>query len=302
MEICHARLRRLATYASVAVALTLIVAKLAAYLLSGSVSVLSSLVDSCTDLAASVVTLFSVRHAQRPPDRGHRFGHGKSEALAALAQAAFIAGSGVLLTVEALNRFAHPAPVGQGTVAIAVMLLAIGLTAVLVAFQRRVVTATGSLAIGADRLHYAGDVLLNGAVIAAIVLSQWTGLTLFDPLLGLAIAAFLLRGAWTVAVSALDVLTDHELPQGDRERIKTIVSAHPQVRGLHDLRTRHAGTAAFIELHLELDPDITLAQAHDIADEVERAVAAAFSGAGVFIHQEPAGIRDERLDDRLKTP
>ncbi|CAO3406227.1 cation diffusion facilitator family transporter [Azospirillum largimobile] len=293
------RLRRYATYASVTVASTLIAAKLGAYLLTESVSILSSLIDSSTDLMASLVTLLAVRQALRPADANHRYGHGKAEALAALAQAAFIAGSAVLLSVEAVRRIIRPESIGEGAVGIAVMLLSIALTAGLIAFQRRVQAATGSVAIGADRLHYAGDLLMNSAVIAAILLTEATGLAIVDPLFGIGIALFLLNGARGVARDALDVLMDRELGQEERDRIATLARAEPGVRGLHDLRTRNAGTGCFIELHLELDGGLTLTAAHEIADRVERRLRDAFVNAEVLVHQEPAGLADERLDNRI---
>ncbi|PWC37395.1 cation diffusion facilitator family transporter [Azospirillum sp. TSO35-2] len=294
------RLRRYATYASVAVASTLIATKLVAYLMTESVSILSSLIDSSTDLMASVVTLLGVRHALRPADANHRFGHGKAEALAALAQAAFIGGSAVLLSIEAVRRLLHPEPITEGAAGIGVMLLSIVLTALLIAFQRRVQVATGSVAIGADRLHYSGDLLMNSAVIAAILLTGATGITVIDPLFGVGIALFLVNGARGVARDALDVLMDKELGPEERERIVALVRAEPGVRGLHDLRTRNAGTGRFIELHLELDGTLTLTAAHDIADGVERRLSAAFDNAEVLVHQEPAGLADERLDHRIE--
>lgn len=293
------RLRRRATYASVAVASTLIVAKLGAYLLTESVSILSSLIDSTTDMMASLVTLLAVREALRPADANHRYGHGKAEALAALAQAAFIAGSAVLLSVEAVRRIVRPEPIAEGTIGIAVMLLSIVLTAGLITFQRRVQAATGSVAIGADRLHYAGDLLMNSAVIAAILLTEATGLAIVDPLFGIGIALFLLNGARGVARDALDVLMDRELGQEERDRIAALARAEPGVRGLHDLRTRNAGTGCFIELHLELDGSLTLTEAHEIADRVERRLRDAFVNAEVLVHQEPAGLADDRLDNRI---
>nr|WP_209870630.1 cation diffusion facilitator family transporter [Azospirillum soli] len=293
------RLRRHATYASVAVATALIAAKLIAYLTTDSVSILSSLIDSSTDLMASVVTLLGVRTALRPPDRAHRFGHGKAEALAALAQAAFIGGSALFLTIEAVRRLVRPEPIGEGAIGIGVMLLSIVLTAGLIAFQRHVVTATGSVAVGADRLHYSGDLLMNTAVITAILLTGWTGIGAFDPLFGLGIAAFLLHGARGVAKEALNVLMDRELPEEDRARIAALVKAHADARGMHDLRTRSTGTGVFIELHLELDPQLTVAVAHDITDRIETELRDAFPNAEVIIHQEPAGLADERLDNRI---
>jgi ferrous-iron efflux pump FieF len=293
------RLRRLATYASVSVAGTLIAAKLGAYLVTGAVSLLSSLIDSSVDLIASLVTLHGVRVALRPADRSHRFGHGKAEPLAALAQAAFIVGSAVFLTVEAVGRLIDPQPVRETAVGLAVMGLSMALTVGLVAFQAYVVRRTGSLAIDADSVHYRADLLGNMAVIAALVLTEATGQLRIDPLFAVAIAAFLVTGAVRIAREALDVLMDRELPAGDRDRIRAVVMAHPQSRGLHDLRTRSAGDRVFIELHLELDPSLTLADAHDVTDAVEGALREAFPTAEVILHQEPEGLDDERLDHRL---
>lgn len=293
------RLRRAATYASVSVALFLMLAKLGAYLVTGSVSLLSSLIDSSTDLLASIATLVGVWHALQPADMHHRYGHGKAEALAALAQAAFIGGSSGLLAVQAINRLIRPEPIGESAVGIAVMVVSIVLTLALVTFQQHVVRRTRSLAIGADQLHYSGDLLLNLCVIAGILLTEWTGLLVVDPVFGAAIAGFLIWRGWLVGRDALDVLMDRELPQSERNRIKGIVLSDTDTRGLHDLRTRSSGTGMFIELHLELDPHLTVSEAHEITDRVEIALRAAYPGAEVMIHQEPHGLVDERLDSRL---
>jgi ferrous-iron efflux pump FieF len=292
-------LRGWATSASIGVAATLILAKLAAYWLTDSVSLLSSLIDSSTDLMASVVAFVGVRHAARPADRNHRFGHGKAEAVAALAQAMFIAGSAVLLGVEAARRLRSPEAIDSGAIAIGVMVLSIVLTAGLIALQRHVVRATGSIAVGADKLHYSGDLAMNAAVIAAIVLTEWTGIAVLDPLFGLGIAAFLVRGSVAILREALDVLMDRELPPEERALIEAAVLGHDGVEGLHDLRTRRSGTADFIEFHMEVAPAMTVAEAHAIADDVERVLTGLLPKAEILIHQEPQGVIDDRLDRRL---
>jgi ferrous-iron efflux pump FieF len=295
----QARLRRGATYASVTVATVLVAAKLAAYLDTESVSLLSSLIDSGTDLLASLVTLFGVRQALRPADGRHRFGHGKAESLAALGQAACVIGSAGFLVIEAVNRLIRPQPIEDSRLGIAVMVLAIVLTAALVMFQRRVIRATGSEAIGADRLHYLGDLAINVAVIVALIGGHLTGWQRIDPVFALIIAAALIGGAWRIAGHALDSLMDCELPDGARKHVQAVVMGHPAVRGMHDLRSRSSGTGVFLQLHLELDSSLPLDQAHDIADQIERRLAAAFPNAEVIIHEEPAGLRDDRLDDRI---
>lgn len=293
------RLRRMATYASVAVGATLAIAKLAAWLVTGSVTVLSSLLDSMVDVAASVIILVSVHHALRPPDRAHRYGHGKAEPLGALAQAAFIAGSGLFVVFQAIDRLIEPEPLTAPAIGIAVMLVSIVATTALVLFQRYVIRATNSLAIAADSLHYKGDLLINLAVVGTLVAFQKTGIVWLDPLVAMAIAAYLLVNAALVGREAFDLLMDRELPQHDRDRIESVVLADRRVLGLHDLRTRSSGTTTFIELHLELDGALTLVEAHDVADDVEAVLAGVFPGAEIIIHQEPAGLDDKRLDDAI---
>jgi ferrous-iron efflux pump FieF len=289
-----ARLMRRATYASIAVAAVLIVAKTAAWGVTGSISVLSSLLDSLLDAVASAVNLFAVHHALTPADREHRFGHGKAEPLAGLAQAAFITGSAGLLLIQAAQRLRNPPPIEHGEVGIAVMVLSIALTLGLVAYQRHVVRATGSVAIGADRLHYAGDLLLNLSVIAALVLSAWFGIRHADPVFGIAVAIFILVSALRIGRQSLDLLMDRELPDDQRARIREIVLGHAEVKSLHDLRTRSSGLDIFIQLHIELDPDMRLSRAHEVSDEVETAIHAAFPNAEVIIHQDPAGVEEAR--------
>jgi ferrous-iron efflux pump FieF len=294
------RMRRLATYASVGVSSTLIFCKLAAFFYTNSVAMLSSLLDSTIDLIAALVTVYGVASALRPPDREHRFGHGKAEPLAALAQAAFIVGSSVLLGYEALSRFYNPHEIANENFGYAVMILAIVLSVALVTFQHLVVRRTGSMAIGADRLHYMGDVGINLAVIAAFGLYQWTGLSWFDPAFAILIAAALAYNAFRIAIAALHVLMDHELPDADREKIKSIVQAEKNVRGIHDLRTRFDGERAFIEFHLELDENMTLKVAQAIAEKIMSAIRKQFPDADIFIHQDPAGLQETRLDQQIE--
>lgn len=283
-------LMKRATYASVAVGSVLIAAKLIAWLLTGSVSVLSSLLDSLLDIAASLINLFAVQTAVTPADREHRFGHGKAEPLAGLAQAAFIAGSAMFLSVEALHRIFNPEPVENSQIGIFVMVLSIVLAIALVRYQSRVVAQTGSLAIGADELHYRSDIILNGSVILSLVLSDVLGWHLVDPIFGVAIACWIVYSAWQVASGSLMQLMDREIPDDDRARIRAIAQSHPEVRAVHELRTRAAGPTSFIQLHLEMDGGMPLMRAHEVSDDVESRILDAFPNAEVMIHQDPAGI------------
>lgn len=289
-----ARLMKRATYASIAVAGVLIVAKTIAWGMTGSVSVLSSLLDSLLDAVASAVNLFAVHHALTPADREHRFGHGKAEPLAGLAQAAFITGSAVLLMIQATQRLRAPPAITDGEVGVAVMVLSIALTLGLVAYQRHVVRATGSVAIGADRIHYASDLLLNLSVIAALVLSAWFDIRYADPIFGIAVAVYILVSALRIGRQSLDLLMDRELPDDQRARIREIALKHPEVRSLHDLRTRSAGLGIFIQFHIEMDPDMRLQRAHEVSDAVEADILAEFPNAEIIIHQDPEGVEELR--------
>ena len=288
----NARLMRLATYCAVAVATLLIVGKLAAWLLTGSVAILSSLVDSLLDVGASLINLFAVRHSLTPADKEHRFGHGKLEALAGLAQAAFICGSAFFLLLEAADRMIAPRAIEHSAIGLYVMAAALVLTIALVLFQRYVARRTGSLAIGADSLHYTGDILANIGVMAAIVLATEWGWQLADPIFAVLVAALIVYGAVGIIRRALDQLMDREWPDAQREQIRQMVMSHPQVCDMHDLRTRSSGSYSFIQFHLELDGDIKLSLAHEISDSVERDIRLQFPGTDVIIHQDPEGLNE----------
>jgi ferrous-iron efflux pump FieF len=288
------RLRRWATYASVAVALLLISVKFAAWLETGSVALLSSLIDSLLDAAAAIVNLFAVRHALTPADREHRFGHGKAEPLAVLGQSAFIIGSALLLLAEAVRRLIQPAAVENPPAGIAVMAFSIVVTIALVLYQRHVVRRTGSIAITADELHYRGDLILNGSVIAALILSGIFGLRILDPLFGAAIGLWIIYSAARLARLSLVQLMDRELPDDEREKIRDIALSHPEVAAAHDLRTRVAGPTAFIQIHVEMDGNISLIRAHEISDQVEARLRTAYPHAEIIIHQDPEGVEEPR--------
>lgn len=282
-------MRRAALF-SLALAVTLIAIKTIAYFATESVSMLASLADSGLDFVASLLNFLAIRHALAPADAEHRFGHGKAEPLSGLAQGAFIAGSATFLVIESVNRILAPQPVAHETLGVAVMVFSIVATVALVFFQRRVVRETGSLAVGADRAHYASDVVVSLGVIVGIVLASRFGLPLADPIIAILIAGVLAGSAWRVFRVSYDQLMDRELPDAEREKIKAIILQHGEVRALHDLRTRMAGVNTFIQFHIELDPGITLLRAHTLSDAVEADLQEAFPNAEILIHQDPAGL------------
>ena len=281
------RLMRLATFVAVAVAGTLIAVKLFAFILTDSVALLSSLIDSTLDASASLLNAFAVYHATQPADHDHRFGHGKAESLAGMGQTLLIGASGMLLLFEAVPRLRDPQPIEQADVGVVVMLISIALTLGLVTFQRYVVRRSGSVAIDADSLHYTSDLLMNAAIIVALLLSRYLGWHLADPVFAIVIAVYVLYTAARIARGSIDILMDRELPDEERERVKIICREHPQVRGVHDVRTRRSGLTRFIQLHLEMDGGLSLHEANRIAHEVADSIHDAFPDAEVLIHQDP---------------
>ncbi|MSO98273.1 MAG: cation diffusion facilitator family transporter [Rhodospirillaceae bacterium] len=281
---------RAATIVAIAAAVIMVTIKGTAYVATNSVALLSSLADSALDLMASGLNFFAVRHALTPADNEHRFGHGKAEPLSALGQSAFIAGSAVLVAVEAASRARSPTGVEQGELGLAVMMVATIITIALVTFQKFVVRKTGSLAIGADSLHYTGDILMNLSVMAAIYASTTLGLVWADAAFGGGIAIFLLVNAGRIAYGAIGDLMDEEMPKSERDKIVAIARQNPNIKNVHELRTRSSGVQAFIQMHIVLDKTLTLTEAHRISDDVEDALLAAYPGADVIIHQDPEGV------------
>ena len=284
------RLMRLATVASMSTALILIVAKFLAWRLTDSVSMLSSLVDTSLDLVSSMVTFLAVRQALIPADDDHRFGHGKAEGLAGLIQAGFIAASGCALLVAIVERLGNPKQVREEGIGLAVSALAIGLTLCLVAFQKYVVRRSGSLAINADMAHYSTDLVATLVTGAAVFLSGLLDQPLIDSGVAALVALYLMHGAWNVARESLDVLMDRELPAEDGRKIEAIARAHPGAKDAHDLKTRSSGLTRFIQLHIEVDRDLSVVLGHAIGLEVQAEIARAFPGAEIIIHVDPSPL------------
>jgi ferrous-iron efflux pump FieF len=285
-----ATLMRRAAVASLLVSVFLVAIKAFAYFTSDSVSVLAALADSALDLFTATLNLIAIRSALTPADDEHRFGHGKAEPLAGLAQGAFIAASATFLIVQGVNRLIDPDPITHSDSALIVMVVSIVFAIGLVMYQRYVVRRTGSIAIGADKVHYLGDVATNAGVILALVLVRYWGWTQADPIIAIIVACVLVWSAWSVFRQSYDQLMDRELPDEERAKIEAIVLSHNDVRSLHDLRTRAAGLHTFIQCHIELDPGMNLLRAHEVSDEVERSICAQFPHAEVIIHQDPEGI------------
>ena len=281
------RLMRWASIASMSVATVLIAAKTGAWLITDSVSMLSSLIDSALDLVSSLITFLAIRQALVPADEEHRFGHGKAEALAGVAQAGFIAASAGGLVLTVIDRFLHPRALQEEATGVAVSGLAIVLTLALMTFQSYVVRRTRSLAITADRAHYTTDFVTNIAVGVGIVATTRLDQPLIDLAVALGVAVYLVASAWTIGRTSIDVLMDHELPEDDRRHILDMVHRHPGVRSVHDLRTRSSGLTQFIQLHVVLHPNMSLGRAHVMGDTIQAAIEEAYPQAEVILHIDP---------------
>jgi ferrous-iron efflux pump FieF len=292
------RLAQGAALLSTSVAALLILIKAYGWWETGSVALLSSLVDSVLDASMSLVILLAVRHAAKPADREHRYGHGKVEAVAALVQAALIVLSAILILIECAQRFVAPEPVRQELLGLTLVGIGLVMNLALIGAQTWVIRRTQSVAIEADRAHYTGDVLIAFGVIASLLLAGLYNISWADPLIAAVISLAMMKSAIGVGRKALDLLMDRELPDADRARVRDMASAHPGVRGVRDLRTRSAGTDTFVQMILLVDGALTVREAHKIVDDVERDICNAFPSAEVLIHEEPDDLPQDRSTSR----
>ncbi|HEY5107204.1 MAG TPA: cation diffusion facilitator family transporter [Caulobacteraceae bacterium] len=284
-----AALTRRVTLLSMAMAAGLAALKLVVWLASGSVALMASMADSGLDLIASTATFIAVRYAAAPPDAEHRFGHGKAEAFASLIQAGLVFASAALVGQEAIRRVIHPAPVAREGWAIAIMLTSTVFTAGLIAAQTRLLRRAQSVAVSSDRTHYAADLASNLIALVGIAAAAVFGLPRMDALAGLGVTVILLWGAVSVFRKAADQLMDHELADEARARIVDLMMQDRRITDVHQLRTRAAGPTVHVQLHADMDPDLTLDVAHQVLIAAEKRVLAAFPGADIIIHADPRG-------------
>jgi len=291
----HTSLVLFASRLSVAVAFILIISKAVAWSLTDSVAILASLADSSMDALVSIVNLLALRYALSPADDDHRFGHGKAESIAAVAQAAFIVGSSLILFFHCVERITSPERIqmSHNDVGVTVMLFSMALTFALVMVQGAALKRSGSAVVQADRLHYLSDLLTNASVLVALGLARY-GFVQADVIIGLAVAGYLCFGAIRIGYPALQMLMDHELPAELSSKFVEIARSHPKVVGVHDIRTRQSGMTYVVQLHLEMDPDTSLEQAHAISDDVEKMIASHYPNTDIIIHQDPAGLHERR--------
>ncbi len=283
--------------AAIVAALSMVVIKAIAYILSGSSSILASLIDSVTDTAVSLITVFSIRYSMKPADEDHRHGHGKIEGVSALFQGAMLAGAALFLTLDAIRTFIRPTEITHHQFSGGMIILCIVITFILILYQNHVMKKSKSLAIEADKAHYTGDLFMNLGVLAVIVLDVFNAPHWLDPLFALCVAGLLANSATEVSSKAIDMLMDRELPEEEREEIMAMICKHKDVLDVHDLRTNKSGMNVFISFDIDLEPNLSLKQAHDIARDVELALLERFVNAEIMIHMDPHG---SEMDTRHK--
>ena len=294
VSIAGTGLNKSAAYASIAMAALLMAIKGWATWSTGSTAMMGSLADTGLDLISSVATLAGVWVAGQPADRNHRFGHGKAEALSAMFQAILIAFSALALGVHSIVQLFAQTRTRAADSGILVSVIAIAGTLALLAWQRHVIGKTGSIAIATDHVHYQADLLVNIAVIMALVLDQYAGIAYADPLFGLGIALWLGWSAWQASQAAVTQLMDREWPSEKKAHFVEVLARHPELRGVHDLRTRTSGNRDFAQFHVWVDGNMSVRHAHRVMDELEAKIAAEFPGVEVLIYPDPEGHIDER--------
>ena len=297
-----AALTRRITLLSVATAAVLVALKAGAWLASGSVALLASLADSALDLVASLATFVAVRYAIAPPDAEHRFGHGKAEAFASLFQAGLVFASAALICREAVGDLMDPHPLREEGWALAVMAISTVLTGALISAQTKVLRRTGSVAVSGDRAHYVSDLASNVVALAGVALSAWFGLNGFDAVAALIVAALLLWGAIGVFREASGQLLDRELSPEARSRIVELITSDRRITGVHQLRTRAAGPFVHMQMHIDLDPQLSLAEAHEVLVAAEKRVLTEFPSADIIMHADPRGQAEPHGGAFAETP
>lgn len=297
MSINYGRWVSTAALAATVLASVLLIVKIFAWWFTGSVSLLAALVDSLVDLAASLTNFFVVRYSLQPADKEHTFGHGKAESLAALAQSMFISGSAIFLFLTGFQHLFSPKPLEHATVGIWVIIIALVSTLCLVTFQKWVINKTQSQAIRADMLHYKSDLLMNGTILVALLLSLY-GFKRADALFALGIGIYILYSALRMGYDAVQSLLDRALPDTERQEIIAVIQSYPGIVGGHDLRTRQSGPTRFIQFHLEINENLPLVQAHALAEGIENKLRSRFPGADIIIHQDPCSVVSEGHKNR----
>ncbi|MER3445722.1 MAG: cation transporter [Candidatus Dadabacteria bacterium] len=278
---------------SVVVSFSLIVVKLLFGFLTNSISIFASAVDSFLDLAASSVNYFSIKKAEKPADREHRFGHGKAEGLAGVFQSLIFGGSSIYLIYVSVKRLVIKTPLQSLDLGIFIMIFSAFVSFFLARYLKRVSKDTESVALGADSVHYSSDVYTNLGVIFGLVIVKFTGLVLIDSLVSICVALYIIWSIATIFREAVDILMDRELPKEIVREVERIILKHkPLVKGFHKMRTRRSGSEKFIEFHLVVDHTLSFVESHRVAEEIIKDIENAIPNSDVMVHVDPHTLPD----------
>lgn len=279
---------RSASYCSIFIALIILLAKIYGWFATDSQSLLASLIDSMLDISSSFLNLLAIRLSLQPPDNNHRFGHEKFQDLAIFSQSIFFFASSLFTIFSSTRALFSESDLTNPQAGINVMYFCLVMTFALVCFQTYVIKKTKSKIIEADKLHYFSDFLTNVAVIVSLYLSSYY--QNIDALAGIGISVYILFASYSLLRIAIRNLADEEFPDIDKKRILAIISKHPEVKGVHELKTRFAANKPFIQFHLELAGSMTLLEAHEISDEIVDKLLVEFPGGEITVHQDPEGL------------
>ncbi len=273
---------------AVVVVIGLVGLKVAVAVVTGSISIIAQAVDSFLDLFAIVITFLAVGIAARPADEKHPFGHGKVEDIAAVVQAILIFAAGGLIIYSAVLRIITGTTIELTEVGMGVMLVSVVASLFLSRHLRRVSQATDSIALEASARNIAVDVYSAAAVLTGLLVIRFTGLQIFDPIIALLVALFILKVAYDVLTRSFGRLIDVKLSEAEENIIRaSIMECAGEVVGFHELRTRKAGNQRYIDLHLVMPKDASVEEAHRLCDELERDMKTRLSYTTVLIHVEP---------------
>lgn len=285
-------LTKSALYFSTIISLCIFLVKIYGFWITNSMTILASAIDSLLDIFSSMINLAAMVLALSPPDNNHRFGKNKIEDLAVFGQSIIFFGLGIYMIFSTINRFLHPVEITNIDVGINTILICIALTAILIIYQSYVIKKTHSRIVQADKLHYAGDFLTSVTGLVSIYFTST--FSLIDPICSIAIAFYIIFNAYGLFMQSVKILIDQEFQESEKKKILEVLGQYNNVvYGIHELKTRYAGSKPFIQFHIEISGDMTVFEAHQISDDISDALELAFPGAEITIHQDPAGLEKE---------
>jgi len=276
---------------SVASNTTLIILKIIAGVMSGSVSIISEAIHSGMDLVAALIAFFSVRASSKPADREHPYGHGKIENVSGVVEGLLIFVAAFLIIKEAIEKLTHPTPIEAPYIAMSVMIISGIINSIVAKKLYKVAKEENSVALEADALHLKTDVYTSLGVGFGILLIKLTGLYILDPIIAILVALLIIKEAWHLCYKAFGPLVDTKLPDEDEEKIYKIINPYvtsEKIINYHNFKAIQTGTEKHVDVHIVVDKDLTVKKAHDLSDLIEKDVESNMKNVTINIHIEPS--------------